>query len=247
MSLLSIVNAFRLRKNMGTVATVFGNTADSGVAQMQALLQDVGDEVAESDFWQPLDVPASIGPGDGVTTIWPFPIGAADTPASDFAGMSPGLQMQSTAFPLQPIVRVTDEELAALKAFPVGPIRPVWHIIGNTFEVWPALSLGETLTYNYYSPRWIQTAAGVHRLYWSADTDISLIDEKVMTRGLEYRWLEAKGLSYGAAKERFERSFMRADGRQDTYREVNMSQVPLGGPSVWPGILPIYTTLTGDE
>lgn len=232
---------------MSTVATVFGNTSDSGVAQMQELLQDVGDEVAESNFWQPLDVSASIGPGDGVTTIWPFPTALTDTPASDFAGMSPGLQMQSTVFPLQPIIRVTDEELAALKAFPVGPIRPVWHIIDNTFEVWPALSVGETLTYNYYSPRWIQTAAGVNRLYWSADTDIALIGEKTLTRGLEYRWLEAKGFAYGEAKKRFEASFMRADGRQDTYREIRMSQVPLGGQSVWPGILPVYDTLTGTE
>lgn len=245
MSLLTIVNKFRLRKNMAQVASVFGNTADPGVAQMQELLQDVGDSIVERNFWQPLDIAFAIGPGDGVTTVWPFPTALQDTPASDFAGMSPGLQMQSTIFPLQPIIRVTDEELAALKSFPVGPVRPVWHIIDNTFEFWPAMSVGETMTFNYYSPRWIQSVNLVKRLYWSADTDISLIDEKVMTRGLEYRWLEAKGLAYGEAKQRFEDSFMRADGRQDTFREIRMSQVPIGGGQTWPGIIPVYDTLTG--
>ena len=231
MSLLTIVSDARSRLNLGTVSSVFSNE-DLGVVQMMGLLQDIGDELAERNFWQRLNIAGTIT-GDGSTTLWTVP--------ADFSGLSPGLQFTSNLYPMFNLNGpVTNEELARLKAFPIAPIRPVWRIINNQIEFWPALQNGEIVTYNYYSPNWIYTVALTRVARWTADTDISLIDEKVLTRGLEWRWLAAKGFDYAEAFRRYEQSLDRADGRQDTGRIVTMASRPTYGDSVWPGVLPIY-------
>lgn len=236
MSLLQIVSDARLLLNQSAPSNVVAS-GDSGIIQMMALLQDIGDELAERNFWQSLDTAGTIT-GDGVTTLWPLP--------ADFAGLSPGLKFASSLYPLQPVTfPVTDEDLAALKAFPVSILRPVGRIIGTSFEFWPALAAGEILTYNYYSLLWIQSVDTTRQARWTADTDISLIDEKVLRSGLDYRWRETKGLAYSEQKARYERRLLRADGRQGVRREVRMASNPVGGPTTWPGLLPVYTTLTG--
>jgi hypothetical protein len=263
LSLLSLINHTRLRTNQSSITVAFAST-DTGVQQMIALLRDIGDELAERVQWQALNISGTIA-GDGSTTIWPFTAGTligADfnsdfaistqttspdfgggpaTPAPDFGGLSNGLRFVSSLFPLQPLVGpVTNEQMNELKAFPVGILRPVWRVIDDAFEFWPALAAGELATYNYYSTYWIQTAAGVRGLDWTSDADYSLIDEKILASGLEWRWLAAKGLDYAEAFRRYERRIDRADGRQDTRREVNMSNRRVGNNSTWPGAIPLY-------
>lgn len=236
MSIFTIVNDMRGRKSLGIVNAVMGS-GDTGVQQMVALLQDIGDELAERNFWKALDI-AGVITGDGVTTLWPQP--------ADFGGLSPGLKFVSTLFPLQPLVGpVTDEDLAALKAFPVGPIRPVWRVINGQFEFWPALAAGEVVTYNYFSPKWIVQSGGTRTYRWQSDSDASLIDEKILTTGLEFRWLQEKGLDYAEAEERYEARIERADGRQPGRRVVSMSSARVGAESTWPGVIPTYSTATG--
>jgi hypothetical protein len=259
-SLLSLIQQARLRTNQSKPTIAFAS-ADTGIQQMIALLQDIGDELAERNQWQTLNGSGSIT-GDGATTVWPFsaiPLTSDFNPdfnsdfggsgeMTDFAGLSNGLRFVSSIWPLQPLVGpVTNEDLNSLKAFPTGLIRPVWRVIQNSFEFYPALALAEVATFNYYSNKWILQAAGTRALTWSADTDVSLIDEKILASGLEWRWLASKGLDYGEAFRRYETRINRADGRQDTRREVNMSNRRVGRPSTfWPGVIPLFDG-SGDD
>ena len=236
MSLLTIVNNARLRTNQATTASVIGSS-DTGVQQQLALVQDVGDELAERNFWQALDIGSSIA-GDGVTTLF--------SPPTDFAGLSPGLQFQSTLYPTLPVIGpITDEEMAAFKAYPSVPLQPLWRVIQNQFEFYPAPAAGESLKYNYFSKNWVSLAAGGTASAWASDNDTSLIDEKLLTTGLEWRWLKAKGLDYAEEFRRYEMRLARADGRQDKTRVVRMTSRLVGGPDAWPGVFPLYTQLTG--
>lgn len=230
MSLLSMVSAAMVRSGLPAPANVFANT-DSGVVQRVALLQDVGDELAERYTWETLNVGATI-PCDGVTTLYALPAG--------WGGLSEGETLQSTLYPTLPVVGpVTNEEMNAFKAFPVAPLQPVWRIIDGKFEFFPVPAAGEVYTYNYYSSFWVQSA-GVMVPAFTADTDISLIDEKVLTTGLEWRWLKGKGLDYAEEFRRYEMRIGRAAGRGDNSREVEMSRRRLGGYDTWPGQIPIF-------
>lgn len=260
MSLLTMIKKARLRTNQPSVSAIIGNI-DTGVTQQLELLQDIGDELAERNQWQSLNISGTIT-GDGDTTIWPFAMGTLlpgdfapgpdfsgppdfvsppEAAQVDFGGLSNGLKFVSSLFPLQPLVGpVTNEQMAGLKAFPLGLLRPVWRVIDNNFEFWPALAVGEVATYNYYSTNWIQPVTGPRILAFAADTDISLIDEKILISGLEWRWLAAKGLDYAEAFRRYERRIALADGRQDTTREVSMSRRRVGPASTWPAAIPQY-------
>lgn len=251
MSLLTIVSDMMGRLGKTKPANVFAN-ADPGVQQMISLLQDIGDELAERNFWQSLNIQGKIT-ADGETHLFPLPNGGASAFSSGFSpgfgsssqvmfgGLSPGLKLQSTLFPMIPVVGpVTNEQMNALRAFPVAPIQPVWRIIEGYFDFYPIPALGEVYNYNFYSSNWVLTAAGNWTGRWTADTDTSLIDEKILTRGLEWRYLASKGLDYAEAFRRYEDSINRADGRQDSNREVAMSQRPVTAQSSWPGLIPLY-------
>lgn len=244
MSLLTIIQQARLRTNQSKPTTAFAN-ADTGIQQMIALLQDIGDEVAERNQWQALNISGTIT-GDGTTTIFPFAIGTLidqTTPEAtdvDFGGLSNGLRFISSLVPLLPLIGpVTNEQMAAFKAFPLGLIRPVWRVINGNFEFFPALAAGEIATFNYYSTNWILNSAGLRAKVWAADTDTPLLDPKILSSGLEWRWLKAKGLDYGEEFRRYEMRIDRADGRQDTRRDVSMSRRRTGGYDTWPGLIPL--------
>lgn len=231
MSLLTIVSDARSRLNLGTVSSVISNS-DLGVIQMLGLLQDIGDEVVGRNFWQRLNIPGTIT-GDGVTSFWPIPV--------DFYGLSPGLQFMSSKYPTMPLVGpITSEEMVQLKALVTSAAPSAWRIINNNFEFFPILSAGEVLSYNYYSSQWILTVTGTRSLRWTSDTDGSLIDEKVLTRGLEWRWKAAKGFDYAEEFRRYEQTLDRADGRQNTSRMISMAQQRGFSDNIWPGILPIF-------
>lgn len=296
-----MINNARLRLNQASVASVIAS-ADTGVMQQMALLQDIGDELAERNFWQALDISATFAgavlnltptgtltsgspevtglssvqnivlggavtgvgipagttvqtvSGTGLTlsqnatasglqtlsivgaqSLFPFPAG--------FGGLSPGLQFQSTAYPTIPVPGpVTDEAMATLKALPVVPLQPCWRVIDGQFEFYPPPATTEVYTFNFYSAFWIGVngSTSATAAAFANDTDISLIDEKVLTSGLEWRWLAAKGLDYAEAFRRYEMRIARADGRQDKTREVSMSRRFSAPPGTWPGVLPIY-------
>lgn len=229
--LLTMIQQAMLRQGQASPGTVIINS-DTGVQQRVALLQDIGDELAERYTWQTLNQPAQII-CDGVTTLFPLP--------SAWGGLSEGQQLQSTAFPTLPVLGpITNEQLAMFKALPVAPLQPVWRIIDNKFEFFPAPAATEVYNYNYYLSNWITSATGTPQAAWQADTDVSLIDEKVLVSGLEWRWLKSKGLDYSEEFRRYEMRLGRAAGRSDNARETAMSSRRLTGYNTWPGQVPIY-------
>ena len=231
MSLLSIVSNAMLRQGQSAPASVIGST-DTGVIQRLALLQDIGDELAERVSWQAENIAGSIT-CNGTSTLFSLPV--------DWGGMSAGETLQSTLYPTMPVIGpITNEAMAAFKALPVTPIQPVWRIIQGQFEFYPAPASGEVYKYNYYSKYWIKAAGGGTSAVWANDTDTSLIDEKVLTSGLEWRWLKSKGLDYAEEFRRFEMRIARAEGRDDDSREVAMSNKRISGTNTWPGQFPIY-------
>lgn len=223
---------------------------------------------------------------------------------------------------------VTNEEMAAAKALPLQPLQPIWRIIGNQFEFYPAPALGEVYTYNYYSTAWIcalgtvtglsvysggsggtngtatltvnggavpsytstspvftqfsgtisgnvlasietitsgayfalppspttvtggglvqaqvnitSSTAPVYKFTFTADTDVALIDEKLLTTGLEWRWLKSKGLDYAEEFRRYEMRLVRIMGRDDKDREISTSDRLYLSSNTWPGVFPIY-------
>lgn len=206
------------------------SSTDPNVIKFVALAQDIGDELRERFFWRNLNIGGQIT-GDGTTTLFALP--------SDWALLSPGQQMFSSLYPTLPIYGpVTNEQLAAMKAAPSYPTRPVWRLDGGVMEIWPAIGSGEIVTFNYYSTNWVSNAAGlVRQPGFLLDSDFSMIDEIVLRRGLIWRWKASKGLDYAEDFRSYQMSLDRAAGRQDAERIVRMSARPLDVDGWFPGTI----------
>ncbi|MGX1105452.1 phage adaptor protein [Bradyrhizobium elkanii] len=204
------------------------SAVDPNTAKFVAMAQDIGDELRERYFWRNLNIAAQLT-GDGTTTLFQLP--------PDWAQLSPGQQIYSSVNTLSPLYGpITNEQLAALKSSQVAPVRPVWRIVGSTFEIWPALGAGEIVTFNYYSSNWVSNAAGTQRQpNFLLDSDFSMIDELVLRRGLIYRWKESKGLECSADQARYERALDRAAGREDSERITSTAAPVLDVDGWWPG------------
>lgn len=206
------------------------SSTDPTVQKFIAFAQDIGDELRERFFWRNLNIAGTIT-GDGTTTLFALP--------SDWGVLSPGQKFFSSVYPLLSLPGpITNENLAAIKVLPTFPTRPVWRIIGGTIEFFPALGLGEIVTFNYYSSNWVSNAAGtVRQPGFLLDSDFSMIDEIVLRRGLIYRWKQSKGLDYAEAMRSYEMSLDRAAGREDAERIVSMSRHTQNVDNWFPGTI----------
>jgi hypothetical protein len=254
MSLLSIIQGATLRCNVGVPTQCIGNP-DPTIQQFIAWAQDAGDELAERWYWlnlkrpnalaSPMGQPAEII-GDGTTTIFPAPAG--------WGRFSPSDIVTSSIYPTLTLAGPVNEgDLLRLKQLPFTPLPSVWRLIGDPsnatyIEFWPAPASGEILSFTYGSYQWITNSAGVPYAssLWTADTDISLIADRLIRLGTIWRWKKGKGLSYAEEFAALERSFDRRAGQESQVRTIRMSVEPLRGEDWFPGTITDLTTHIGE-
>lgn len=209
MALLQVIQDAMVICGLESPTSAYGS-ADPTTAQFVALAQVEGDELSRYHDWRNLKV-AGVITGDGVTTLWPLP--------SDFDRLVGGMTFWSEESPGDQIVGpVLDDELLAMKAMLTDPPEPVWRLIGDDIEIWPALDNGEIVRYEYRTENWIRDNDGTTgKARWTADTDTSRPPERILTLGVVWRWKQAKGLDYSEAfrSYQFERARAAAkDGGQ---------------------------------
>ncbi len=73
------------------------------------------------------------------------------------------------------------------------------------FFIDPSPSGGDTLVYEYLSNQWVSNAAGdTFTTTFTADDDVSLLDEDLVEMGLVWRYKQAKGLAFAAELAEYE-------------------------------------------
>jgi hypothetical protein len=224
MTLLTIIQDATVRCGFQLSPTsAIGNASTDAlnIQQMIAFAQDTGRDAMERVNWTRNDIAASIT-GDGTTTLFTLP---ADWLRLNPGDKSPHGALVSSKYPLTPLFGpVNAEDLNLLKALPASTIRPVWRVIGGSLELWPALSAGEIVTFNYFSANWIMAADGVtRRKKWLVDSDVSLIDEDLIMKGVIWRWQQSKGLDYAETFRAYEMALDRVAAQQMTERTISTS------------------------
>jgi hypothetical protein len=240
MTILSIVTQAAVRAGFTIIPVSAVGNLDQNVQQLVAFAQDAGRELLECENWANLDT-AGIVTGDGVSTLFQLPSDWIRFSPSD---KSPKGALVSSKYPLIPLYGpINTEDLNLLKALPASTVRPMWRIIGGALEIWPALALGEIVTFNYYSSFWISNAARtVFRATWAADDDFSLIQEDTIMKGALWRWKASKGLDYAEDMRSYGKSFERNAGQQQTERVVSTSRQGVMGEETFLGTITDLTT-----
>ena len=230
MSLLTIVQKAAVRCGITAPSSAISN-ADPMVQQLIALAQDEGDESSVNYDWRNLKIPCQFT-GDGTSTLFGLP--------SDFDRWPTQASMYSSSYPLIPLLGpISDEELIAMQARPVFPVRPFWNMLGGSLQVWPALQSGEVVSSQYRSNAWILDADGVTRkAAWIADTDTPLIRERIIVAGVIWRWKKAKGLDYAEEMKTWGQILEVESAHDRGNRTVGLANVWNRFPdNSWPGVI----------
>jgi hypothetical protein len=83
------------------------------------------------------------------------------------------------------------------KSWGVTSPFPKYRVRGGLLLLMPIPAVGDSYYFEYQTQYWATSANGsVLKNAFSADDDVSLLDEKLITAGLIWRWKQAKGFEY---------------------------------------------------
>jgi hypothetical protein len=136
--------------------------------------------------------------------------------------------MWDRSFRWQMLGPLSPQEWQVLKSgiAPTGP-RIRWRIDQGVFLLDPYPTAIDTLAFEYIGTGFCQSAAGVAQSSWQADTDVGLLSEDLMTLGLKWRFLRAKGLSYAEERETYDRAVERAAARDGGARTLALNRTAI--------------------
>lgn len=208
------------------------SSTDLTVTKFLAFAQ-VEAETTGSDFnWRSLNIALQLT-GDGATTLFALP--------SDFERILQGQALWSQKYPSIPLQGpISSQDLLALKALPVMPVRPVWRLIGGTLEIWPALSIGEIVNGEYRSTNPIVSGDGLTRKpRWTNDSDYTLFPEVILKLGMIWRWKQSKGLDYAEDFKSYQLERDKKAAHEAGAKIVRMTNQLNWGSNNWPGTISV--------
>ena len=231
MTLLTIVNRVQAMCNLPVTTTVFTNTGETQ-KQLLALCNMAGDVLMKEHDWQALVTEKTF-----TTTATEEQTDAtADLPTDMERIINETLWNRTTTDPVYGPISAANWQ--AQKATITSGVWSQYRIRGNSFWFYPVPAAGNSVYYEYVSNKWCQSSGGTAQATWLADSDTGRISEHLLTLGLAWRWLESKGLDYGARYDEYEKELAKAKARDGTrkrhsitgpvYRTVSTGRVPEG-------------------
>jgi hypothetical protein len=95
------------------------------------------------------------------------------------------------------------------------------------FLIAPTPPAGQQIAGEYVSENWCQSAADAPQAAFAADTDTALLDEELMTLGLRWRFLKAKGLDYAEDMASYERQKELKQARDGGSTALSLAPQPI--------------------
>lgn len=188
MSLLTLINGAQALLNLPVTSTVIGNT-NQGVKQLLEIANTEGEELADQYAWQQLLFEHTF-----VTT-------ATEQQTNGALPSDCGWIVDETIYNRDQTWKVTgpigSRYWQDRKAFGANIAWSQYRIMRNYFYFLPAPTAGEDVYFEYVSNKWCSDSTGVtKRTAWAVDTDVGLLDEKLMKLGIIWRWKKAKSMEY---------------------------------------------------
>lgn len=220
MSLISIVQAV-MQRTLGYEPSSVINNTDQIVTQLHGYVNEAGKDLVIRHDWERLKsefthtTTAAEDQGN-VTTV----IGA------DFAYI-----VNDTFWNRSTDRRITGpltpQDWQREKASSIVTVDPRYRIRGGKLLIAPTPSAGDTIAGEFVSKNWVSNAAGdTFSDSMTADTDLSLIDEELVTLSAHWRILQAKSLDYSEPFRKYELRLATYTGRDGGKGALSMSPRP---------------------
>jgi hypothetical protein len=85
-----------------------------------------------------------------------------------------------------------------------GP-RVRWRILDNQFQIWPVMNTNEYLGWEYRSKGWARSAAGAIKNSFTADTDTTVLDDRIMVLATKLKYFQIKSFDTTALMQDYQR------------------------------------------
>jgi hypothetical protein len=85
-----------------------------------------------------------------------------------------------------------------------GP-RVRWRILGEYFQIWPIMNTQEYLGFEYRSKAWADSATGVPKNSFTADTDTTVFDDRLMVMLTKLKYFQIKNFDTTSLQQTYDR------------------------------------------
>jgi hypothetical protein len=178
------------------VPTVIYGASTRLAAELSAVANDVAAGIIADHEWQKLRAIRTIT-GDGVTEDFDLP--------SDFDRMPTEVSFWSSRLGSR-YSHITDlDQWLGLDVLNFDISLNAWTIYGGQMHIKPAPASGETVKF-WYQSNLIATpaAGGANKTAFNLDNDIFRLSERLLKKGIAWRWRSSKGLPYAEQLEDYE-------------------------------------------
>lgn len=195
--------------------TTVVNSTDVQIQQLFALANEEGEELARSFDWQALRQQYTFLTQSTDEQVGAVPDDWDRFIANSFFNRSTRRQL------LGPI---TPQQYQAILAQPqLNRVYLAFIERSGEFLITPQAPDGQTIAYEYISKNWAKSATGVPQDQFLADADTAYISERIITLGVRWRFLSAKGLDYAEAMRTYEREREKLAGRDGGNTEMSIT------------------------
>lgn len=220
MSLLSIIQDSADRLGIARPSAVMGST-DQQVRQLLGLAQQEGRELSRRFPWQVIVKEKTF-----TSTATETQSGVIPT---DFDRFINGTFYNRT-FNRRVEGPMNAWQWQSYKSSVTNVIFDAFRQRGGDLLLAPIPTAGSTYAYEYVSKNWCASNSGTGQAAWAADTDEPVLSDELMTDGINWRFLKAKGFDYSEPFRTYEAQVMLAMTKDGGARSVYMA-----GPTVYRG------------
>lgn len=211
MSLLTLTQNACRRLALAVPSAAFAST-DTQVQQLVALANEEGEELASRCQWSILDLEATF------TTV--------ATPA-DMVTVAPGFKylINETMWDRTEnriIKPITAQEWQEVNSNTYTSPFTKFRIWQGAIYFYPDLAADHDIAFEYMSKNWVALDAGGTSDAWAADADTGLLDERIMTMGLIWRFKQVKGFDWEPDFQKYEARVADAMARDGSKKILNM-------------------------
>ncbi|RVL48483.1 hypothetical protein CN138_09135 [Sinorhizobium meliloti] len=215
----------RIAVSLGSAA-VFSNPGETA-RQMRALANQEGKELMRRGTWEVLTKETTFTAIAQETQT--------DVIPDDFDHMLNETFYNRTR-KRQVVGPLTPKEWQEQKSIVATVLYDSYRIRGGSILMIPVPSAGDEYAFEYVSNQWVLSTDEEAKTAFTTDSDTPVLDEELITLGVIWRFLKAKGFDYAEAFRTYELQVSQALGRDGSKRTVNFAQrIDYGRPR-YPGI-----------
>lgn len=203
-----MVQAVARRLNLNSPSGVTAST-DKNIIQILSLAQEEGISLMRRHPWTVLTMEKTFtGTADDEQT------GAIPSDFDRFIDESfyNRTQRRPVEGPISP------QDWQQVQATTATTLIESYRVRGTSILITPTPNGTDTYAYEYISENWCASSGGTGQAAWAADTDVGVLDEELMTLGIEWRFKAAKGFDYSELFRTYELSvadkFLRDGGKR---------------------------------